>query len=161
MHDWVVGGALIESDEGVLLVCNRRRDGSHDWSTPGGVIDAGESMLEGLSREVLEETGLVVTAWEGPLYEVVVHAPDMGWRLRVEAWRALTFEGEVRIDDPDGIVFDARFVAHADCAEQLLGNSRWVSEPLLAFLTERWVTQRGFAYHVVGADRTTAVVTRS
>ncbi len=39
MRSWVVGGALILSDEGVLLVQNRRRNGSHDWTPPGGVID--------------------------------------------------------------------------------------------------------------------------
>ena len=43
MRDWVVGGALILSDEGVLLVQNRRRNGSHDWTPPGGVIDEGET----------------------------------------------------------------------------------------------------------------------
>ena len=48
MRDWLVGGALIESDDGLLLVRNRRRDGSHDWSTPGGVIEEGEDLLDGL-----------------------------------------------------------------------------------------------------------------
>ncbi len=57
MRDWVVGGALILSDEGVLLVQNRRRNGTHDWTPPGGVIDEGESLIEGLTREVQEETG--------------------------------------------------------------------------------------------------------
>ena len=47
MRDWVVGGALIVSDDGVLLVQNRRRNGSHDWTPPGGVIDEGESLLDG------------------------------------------------------------------------------------------------------------------
>lgn len=161
MRDWVVGGALIESDEGVLLVCNRRRDGSCDWSTPGGVIDAGETMLEGLAREVREETGLTVTAWEGPIYGIWIHAPDMGWRLRVETWRAVSFGGDVSLDDPDGIVIDARFVALAECASRLGDNSPWVHEPLLAWLDERWSGGRDFTYHVAGPDRATAVVTRS
>ena len=76
MRDWVVGGALILSDEGVLLVQNRRRNGSHDWTPPGGVIDEGETLLEGLTREVQEETGLRVTEWAGPVYEVRCEAPD-------------------------------------------------------------------------------------
>ena len=76
MRDWLVGGALIESADGLLLVRNRRRDGSHDWSTPGGVIEEGEDLLVGLAREVEEETGLVVTEWAaGPLYEVRILAP--------------------------------------------------------------------------------------
>ena len=83
MRDWLVGGALIESPDGLLLVQNKRRDGSHDWSTPGGVIEEGEELLAGLAREVEEETGLVVTEWAGPVYEVLIVAPEMGWRLRV------------------------------------------------------------------------------
>ena len=39
MRDWLVGGAVIEGPAGLLLVRNRRRDGSFDWSPPGGVID--------------------------------------------------------------------------------------------------------------------------
>jgi 8-oxo-dGTP pyrophosphatase MutT (NUDIX family) len=104
VRDWLVGGALIESDDGLLLVRNRRRDGSHDWSTPGGVIEEGEDLLAGLAREVEEETGLVVTEWVGPVYEVRIVAPQMGWRLRVEAHRAIV---QRRAADPDGIVVDA------------------------------------------------------
>src|SRR5690606_22994421 len=116
MRDWVVGGALILSDEGVLLVHNRRRNGTLDWTPPGGVIDEGESVIDGLTREVAEETGLHVLEWVGPLYEVRCEAPDMGWRLRVEAHLAVRYEGEIHIDDPDGIVVDARFVDPGLCA---------------------------------------------
>ena len=37
-----------------------RRNGSSDWTPPGGVIEVadGESVLDGLTREVAEETGL-------------------------------------------------------------------------------------------------------
>ena len=86
-----MAGAVIEGPEGLLMVRNRRRDGSHDWSTPGGVIDRGETVRAGLSREVYEETGLVVTDWEGPLYEVDALAPDLDWHLRVEVHRAVAY----------------------------------------------------------------------
>ena len=134
VRDWLVGGALIESDDGLLLVRNRRRDGSHDWSTPGGVIEEGEDLLAGLAREVEEETGLVVTEWAGPVYEVRILAPEMGWRLRVEAHRAVAFSGELTLDDPDGIVVDARFVTAAEHEEHLHACSPWVREPLLEWL---------------------------
>src|SRR3546814_17165771 len=87
MRDWVVGGALIVSDEGLLLVQNRRRNGAHDWTSPGGVIDEGESLIDGLTREVREETGLRVTEWSGPLYEVRCRAPDLGGPLGTAACR--------------------------------------------------------------------------
>src|SRR5690606_19299374 len=74
MKEWRVAGALLEPTDlagHLLLVRNQRRGGHTDWSTPGGVIDDTDAdVLAGLTREVQEETGLRVTAWEGPLYEV-------------------------------------------------------------------------------------------
>jgi 8-oxo-dGTP diphosphatase len=163
MRDWVVGGALLWSEGGLLLVHNRRRNGHEDWTPPGGVIDEGESVLEGLTREVFEETGFTVTEWGGPLYEVSCRAPEMGWNLRVEVHLALAFEGTLHVDDPDGIVVDARFVAPADLGAQLAGSQRWVSEPLVEWVAERWGTDvtRPFGFHVAGAPPGDVVVTRA
>ena len=160
MRDWLVAGAVIEGPEGLLLVENRRRNGSSDWSPPGGVIDEGEAVLAGLAREVLEETGLVVTAWSEPIYEIEVLAPDLGWRLRVEAFQAVEWSGEVVIDDPDGIVVDARFVARDLCSDHLVGGHPWVGEPLGEWLRDPWDGRRSFGYDVAGADLSTLAVTR-
>lgn len=160
MREWLVGGGLILGRDGLLLVRNRRRNGDHDWSPPGGVIDEGESLLDGLTREVREETGVVVTRWRGPVYEVEVLAPDLGWHLRVEAHEAVEFDGEVRVDDPDGIVVEAAYVDPAACADHLAGCHPWVAEPLGAWLSERWREPRTFRYLLRGGDATQAVVTR-
>lgn len=160
MRQWLVGGGLILGDEGLLLVRNRRRNGDHDWSPPGGVIDEGETLLAGLTREVEEETGVVVSQWHGPVYEVEVEAPGLGWHLRVEAHVAVDYSGEVRIADPDGIVVDAAFVQPGACGARLEGCHRWVAEPLGSWLAERWVTSRRFRYVLDGDDPSRAVVTR-
>jgi 8-oxo-dGTP diphosphatase len=149
---WLVAGAVIEGPDGVLLVANRRRNGEVDWSTPGGVIDDGEEVLGGLAREVREETGLVVSGWDGLLYGIEVIAPDLGWHLRVEVHRAASVEGELAIDDPDGIVFDAGYVAVGECDERLARSHPWVREPLSAWLGQRWTLARDFRYHVAGHD---------
>ena len=159
MHDWVVGGAVVESPAGVLLVRNRRPSG-FDWTPPGGVIDAGEPLIEGLTREVVEETGLVVTEWEGPLWHIDVEAPGLGWHLRVEVHRAVVFEGELCLEDPDGIVVDARFVAPADALAHLEGGHPWVVQPLLEWLDSPWPAGRRFAYEVHGDDLATVEVRR-
>lgn len=152
MRSWLVAGAVIEGPEGVLLVANRRRGGGIDWSTPGGVIDEGEDLLEGLAREVLEETGLAVTGWGDLLYGIEVHAPDLGWDLRVEVHRAVGVAGELRIDDPDGIVVEACWVDPTACAERLAAAHPWVREPLAAWVAERWPARRDFRYLVEGAE---------
>ncbi len=156
LHEFTVAGALVESDAGLLLVQNRRRSGATEWSTPGGVIDETDAtLLAGLAREVEEETGFRVTGWEGPLYEVRAIAVGLGWSLRCEVHRALGFEGELRVDDPDGIVVDAVFAGPNEWADLLGPCAQWVREPLLAWLDERWGPHqhREFVYDVLGTQR--------
>jgi len=165
MREWLVAGALVEAPAGLLLVRNVRRGGHTDWSTPGGVIDdADESVLAGLTREVEEETGLRVTRWEGPLYEVHCVALDLGWRLRAEVHRAVEYEGELRVEDPDGIVVEAAFLSQDECIERLSqAGARWVGEPLGEWLAERWGpdAHRGYQYHVSGTRREQLSVRRA
>jgi 8-oxo-dGTP diphosphatase len=164
MRDWVVGGAVIEggtvscrsaANGGVLLVENLRHGGSSDWTTPGGVIDPGEEVVEGLTREVREETGLEVVRWGEMLYEIVAEAPGLGWRLRVEVHQAAEVAGELRVgDDPDGIVVGAEWVDHHRCVECLDGSHQWVREPLMEWMVERFAGPRSFRYRIDGERST-------
>lgn len=57
----VTRGIVLKEDK-VLLV-KRAPDDRHNpdlWEFPGGKVDAGETVQEGLVREVFEETGLTV-----------------------------------------------------------------------------------------------------
>ncbi len=53
-------GAIILKRNRVLLVERARAPLQGYWSLPGGVLETGERLEEGVCREVLEETGLVV-----------------------------------------------------------------------------------------------------
>jgi len=164
LREWVVAGALVEDETGLLLVQNRRHSGRTDWSPPGGVIDAEDAtLLAGLGREVEEETGLRVLEWEGPVYEVHAVAVDLGWTLRVEVHRAVRFEGELSVEDPDGIVVDAAFLHPTDCAARLEAGAQWVAEPLGEWLEHRWGVDasRRYAYRVHGTDRSSLAVHRA
>lgn len=53
--------AIIFNDAGQLLMIERYKDGEHYFALPGGHVDPGETPAEAVIREVLEETGMMVT----------------------------------------------------------------------------------------------------
>lgn len=160
MHRWAVAGGVLALHDTVLMVNNLRRNGSTDWSTPGGVVDPGETVLSALTREVAEETGLQVSAWDGPLYTVEADGRDgPGWILQVEVHEACQWSGEIDIADPDGIVFDARWVPQPELEDLLAGQYAWMAEPLLTYLSGGVVRGHVFRYTVTGDHRTGLEVT--
>jgi 8-oxo-dGTP diphosphatase len=58
-----VGGVIIDRGRALLI-----RRGSEpllgEWSIPGGMLELGETLEQGVARELLEETGLVVRVIE-------------------------------------------------------------------------------------------------
>jgi 8-oxo-dGTP diphosphatase len=61
-------GVVIRREGRYLLGLRRSRYGYDTWGFPGGKVEAGEDPLEAASRELLEETGLllsdpVATTW--------------------------------------------------------------------------------------------------
>ena len=50
--------AVIVDEAGAVLLARRRE--TDLWGVPGGKVEPGESVAEGLAREVLEEAGIVV-----------------------------------------------------------------------------------------------------
>lgn len=156
LRHWSVAGGVLRDDGGrLLLVENERRDGSIDWSTPGGVVDAGETFVQALTREVREETGIAVGSWAGPIYRVEVTAPDLGFFLQVEAHAAISMSGHIDIDDPDGIVLSASFQDLDEATSRLGSAPVFVREPLLAHVVDGVDDGRTFAYRIDGrgADR--------
>lgn len=53
-------GAVVVDRGRVLLVRRGREPLKGQWSLPGGLLELGESLSAGVTREVLEETGLIV-----------------------------------------------------------------------------------------------------
>ncbi len=158
MRSFRVGGGLIVIDNQLLLAANRRRQGTLEWTPPGGVIDHGESVIGGITREVREETGLHVPNWDQCHYTVTVVAADMGWVMNVESWFATSALGEIELNDPDGIVEDARFVDLARVDELLADSPLWVRAPVSAWIDEGLCPVGPFEFVVSGTNRATALV---
>lgn len=57
-------GALIFKRNRILLVERGKEPLKGYWSLPGGALETGELLEDGIRREVLEETGLVVKPLE-------------------------------------------------------------------------------------------------
>jgi 8-oxo-dGTP diphosphatase len=58
-----VGGVVIDNDRALLI----RRGGpplEGEWSIPGGMLELGETLEQGVARELAEETGLEVNVLE-------------------------------------------------------------------------------------------------
>ena len=53
-------GAVVIDGTKVLLVRRGQEPLKGEWSLPGGALELGETLQQGVVREVLEETGLIV-----------------------------------------------------------------------------------------------------
>jgi 8-oxo-dGTP diphosphatase len=53
-------GAVVVDGERVLLIRRGHEPMKGQWSLPGGALEVGETLIDGVRREVLEETGLEV-----------------------------------------------------------------------------------------------------
>ena len=74
-----VGAVVVEAGR-VLLVRRGSEPLKGHWSLPGGLLEVGESLTEGVIREVREETGLTVEPLE--LVELLDRIHREGDRVR-------------------------------------------------------------------------------
>jgi len=71
-----IGGVIVEQGR-VVLIKRRFEPLAGQWSLPGGAVDIGETLVECVAGEMLEETGLVVEV--GRVIEVfdrIIRDPD-------------------------------------------------------------------------------------
>ena len=68
-------GALVFDEPNRILMVERGREPLKGWwALPGGVLEVGETLVEGVRREVLEETGLVVDPVQMvEVFERIIH----------------------------------------------------------------------------------------
>lgn len=62
-------GALIVQDARIVLIRRGAPPARGEWSIPGGLVELGETLIQAVTREAREETGLEVEP--GPLVELL------------------------------------------------------------------------------------------
>ena len=96
-----VGGVIIRDGRALLI-----RRGSEplkgEWSIPGGLLEVGETLIEGVTRELLEETGLEVKVVELiEVFERIFHkGEDAAGRLAAGTLRNKKGDSEKMQDRP-------------------------------------------------------------
>ena len=117
-----VGGITIACDgdgDRVLLVKRASEPLAGQWSIPGGALELGETLRQGVEREILEETGVAVESLE------VVEILDRFVRLpdgRVQYHYVLIDylcrpRGEPTEPSPNSDASDARWIARGELGE--------------------------------------------
>ena len=90
--------AIIVKGDSILLVRHEKPSGATYWLLPGGGVDYGESLAEGLKREVREETGLEVSVGDLVLASDTI-APDGSRHVVNLCFRAPVTGGALRAGD--------------------------------------------------------------
>jgi 8-oxo-dGTP diphosphatase len=131
----LIVSAILRREGRILLVEEiGPGDPGPTWMLPGGLVEAGESVIEALQREVREETGLNIEPRPTLAFAVHVIEPD-------DQYLALTFaceaEGAVAPDDPDGYILDAAWVEEHEAIARLERVSWYDTRALRRMLADR------------------------
>lgn len=105
-----IASAVITHEGKVLLVRRRVKEGSLSWQFPGGEVEPGESAEQAAVREVLEETGLVVSSSQ--VLGERTH-PNTGRSMAYVACTVL--KGDATVVDTDELD-DLAWIGQADLA---------------------------------------------
>jgi 8-oxo-dGTP diphosphatase len=67
---------------GRVLLCRHEKGGREVWLLPGGGVKSGESLVDALDRELVEEVGIEPPSVEGPVALVDSIAPERSLRAK-------------------------------------------------------------------------------
>jgi len=114
-----VSGVVLDGENQILL--QRHRHWVYDvWGLPGGIVHGGETLENAFAREVLEETGLVISNIE--FVRVV-----SGYRIRLEVYfraRLDPNKGVQSIRIQENEVLEARFFSFTELPGNMLPTQR-------------------------------------
>lgn len=102
---------VIRDERGVLLV--KDRTASNDkWDLPGGGVESGEDLLDGLNREIHEETGMKIIGEPEEVCNFTEYFYDIesetGWES-TRYFYMVRSEGDAGFDGNDDDIVEVRY----------------------------------------------------
>lgn len=129
-HIVAVGG-IVENEQGHILLVKTQHDG---WVFPGGQVEAGENLMDALSREIKEESG--IDAVVSHLIGVYSNTGTYKWHDGVT-------------DIPTKVMLDyvCKPIGGELCTSEETSESRWVAKDrVLEMITAPAIRTRYQAY---------------
>lgn len=117
----VACGALVEDFEGNILIVKTHHGG---WVFPGGQVEVGENLMDGVIREVKEESGIDVE---------VSHLIGVYTNSAIYKW----YDGVT--DVPTKVMFDfaCKPIGGELCTSEETSDCKWVAkEEVLEYITQ-------------------------
>ncbi len=127
---------LRHEDQIVMVQEHTANDHQPYWVLPGGLVEAGELIMDALIREVKEEAGVQVS----PIGRLValsqIDHPADATQTLFFVFEIAQWQGTLQCQDPDGKVHSVELVEQVEAISRLQGNGGWpgIEEPLLAYL---------------------------
>ena len=110
---------IVHRDDDVLIIEQAGPGEEPYWSVPGGVVEPGEFVTDALVREMREETGITVLDPGSLAFIAQVDDRKIGYFATVWTWEVARWEGEIAVDDPDGLVLGAAWVPLDEACRRL------------------------------------------
>jgi 8-oxo-dGTP diphosphatase len=105
---WEGASCICLMEGKLLMVLQGKPEEEKRWSVPSGGLEKGETIEECCVREVWEETGYVVKIKE-KLH--IKEGVSFGILFKVQYFLAEVITGSPIIQDPDGLIYDIRWVS--------------------------------------------------
>ena len=119
-------GAVVLSDNKILLEKRKKEPNLGQWAIPGGSVQLGETLQEAVEREIREETGLMVKARDIVHTFEVIERDDNG-RIRfhyvIIDLNADVIGGKLH---PSDDALDARWFGHDELKKVIVTESTQV-----------------------------------